>query len=300
MQRRSLLKSAAALAAFEPLQSEAQERGESTTLKDIPLGPNVKLTIERRGQIALFGINRPNIQNRIDPETFESLGRAYYDYEHDPTLRVAILFGHGPNFSRGIDVDAFAARLRNGSSSARPNPRTIDPLGRSGPNLSKPVIVVAHGDTWNMAHELMLAADVRVASKDTNFGQDENTHGRFPGGGATIRFVREVGWGNAMRYMLTGDHWSAQEAFRMGEIQMIAATPEQAFDSATQIATRIAANAPLGIKTTLTSAHLALDQSEPVALSKLGEQYAVLYRTQDFVEGRRAEAEGRAPFYTGK
>ena len=93
MQRRSLLKSAAALAAFEPLLLEAQEKGESTTLKDIPLGPNVKLTIERRGQIILFGINRPNIQNRIDPETSESLGRAYYDYEHDATLRVAILFG---------------------------------------------------------------------------------------------------------------------------------------------------------------------------------------------------------------
>jgi enoyl-CoA hydratase len=300
MQRRSLLKSAAALAAFEPLLSEAQEKGESTTLKDIPLGPNVKLTIERRGQIVLFGINRPNIQNRIDPETFESLGRAYHDYEHDSTLRAAILFGHGPHFSRGIDVDAFAARLRKGNSSAPPNPRMIDPLGRSGPNLSKPVIVVAHGDTWNMAHELMLAADVRVASEDTNFGQDENTHGRFPGGGATIRFVREVGWGNAMRYMLTGEHWSAQEAFRMGEIQMIEATPEQALDSAMKIATRIAGNAPLGLKTTLTSVHLALDQSEPVALSKLGEQYAALYRTQDFVEGRRAEAEGRAPVYTGK
>src|SRR5580698_892523 len=129
MQRRSLLKSAAALAAFGPLLSEAQETGQSTTLKDIPLGPNVKLTIERRGQIVLFGINRPDIQNRIDSETSESLGRAYYDYEHDPTLRVAILFGHGSNFSRGIDVDAAAARLRTGNSSAPPNPRTIDPLG---------------------------------------------------------------------------------------------------------------------------------------------------------------------------
>lgn len=89
MQRRSLLRSATALAAFEPLLSEAQEQGESTTLKDIPLGPNVKRTIERCGQIVFFGINRPNIQNRIDPETFEGLGRAHYDYEHDPTLRVA-------------------------------------------------------------------------------------------------------------------------------------------------------------------------------------------------------------------
>jgi len=162
------------------------------------------------------------------------------------------------------------------------------------------MIVVAHGDTWNMAHELMLAADIRIASENTNFGQDENTHGRFPGGGATVRFVREVGWGNAMRYMLTGDHWTAQEAFRMGEVQMIAATPEQALDAAITIAARVAACAPLGIKATLASAHFALDPAERPALSTLSEQYTALYRTQDFLEGRRAEAAGRPPVYTGK
>jgi len=299
MQRRSLLKSAAALAAFEPLISEAQEQNEATKLKEVPLGPGVKLTVERRGPIVLFGINRPEVHNRIDPETSQSLGRAYYDYEHDPSLRAAILFGHGPDFSRGIDVDANAARLREGTPSAA-NPRTIDPLGKSKTHLSKPVIVVAHGETWNMAHELMLAADIRIAAENTDFGQDENTHGRFPGGGATVRFVREAGWGNAMRYMLTGDHWTAQEALRMGEIQMVASTPAQALDAAIQIATRIAACAPLGIKATLASAHLALDESEPAALAKTGEQYAALYRTQDFLEGRRAEAEGRPPVYTGK
>lgn len=51
-----------------------------------------------------------------------------------------------------------------------------------------------------MGHELFLVADIRIASADTRFGQDENTHGRFPGGGATVRFPREAGWGNAMRY----------------------------------------------------------------------------------------------------
>jgi enoyl-CoA hydratase len=301
VERRSLLKTAAAFAAFETLMPEAEGQGsQQATLKDVPFGPAVKLTIERRGQIVLFGINRPDIQNRIDPETSERLGRAYYDYEHDPTLRVAILFGHGPRFSRGIDVDAFAARVRDGNPSTTNNAHTIDPLAKSGPHLSKPVIVVTHGDTWNMAHELMLAADFRIASEDTNFGQDENTHGRFPGGGATVRFVREVGWGNAMRYMLTGDHWTAQEAFRMGEVQMVAATPEKAFEAAIAMATRVAACAPLGIKATLASAHLALDPAERPALSKLSEQYAALYRTQDFLEGRRSEAERRPPVYTGK
>ena len=131
-------------------------------------------------------------------------------------------------------------------------------------------------------------------------GQDENTHGRFPGGGATIRFVREAGWGNAMRYMLTGDHWSAEEALRMGVLQEISPTRDKALETGIKIAEKIAACGPLGIKTTLASAHLAIDSTQAEALSKLTAQYGALYRTEDFKEGRRAEAEGRPPIYQGK
>ena len=116
-------------------------------------------------------------------------------------------------------------------------------------------MVVAHGDTWNLGHELYLSGDVRVAAANTRFGQDENTHGRFPGGGATVRFVREAGWGNAMRYMLTGDHWSAEESYRMGVTQQIAPTPEAALEAGIAIARKIAACGPLSIKATLASAH---------------------------------------------
>ena len=311
MERRSLIKAATALGgvtAFGAWMPRAQGQSSggaasptvSRTLKDVPLSAAAKLTVERRGQIVLLGLNRPYIQNRVDSETSQSLGRAFYDYEHDSTLRAAILFGHGPHFSRGIDVDAFAARLRQSGAPAGGNEPILDPLAKTGPHLTKPMIVVAHGDTWNMAHELMLAADIRIAAEDTNFGQDENTHGRFPGGGATVRFVREVGWGNAMRYMLTGDHWSAQEAYRMGEVQMVASTAAQALDAAIKIAMRIAACAPLGVKATLETAHVALDAGESLALAKLGAQYAALYQTQDFQEGRRAEAERRPPVYIGR
>ena len=176
----------------------------------------------------------------------------------------------------------------------------IDPLAKVGAKLTKPLILVAHGDTWNMAHELTLAADIKIASADTRFGQDENTHGRFPGGGATVRFVHQAGWGNAMRYMLTGDHWSAEEARRIGIVQEIAPTPEKALELGVEIASRIAACGPLGIKTTLASAHLAIDPSQAEALSKLTPQYQALYRTEDFKEGRRAEAENRPAVYQGR
>lgn len=267
-------------------------------LSEVPLSSGAKVTIERRGQVALFGINRPYIQNRIDPEAFRALAKAYYDYDRDPSLRAAVLFGHGEHFSRGIDVDGFKALVVTGQPLVS-SEEMIDPLAKRKPFLTKPLLVAVHGDTWNMADELFLVADIRVAAANTIFGQDENTHGRFPGGGSTIRFVREAGWGNAMRYILTGDHWSAEEAYRMGTVQEVAATPEAALSRAVELANKIAACGPLGIKTALASAHLAIDSSEAPALAQLDAQYGALYHTRDFQEGRNAEAEARPPVYTG-
>jgi len=299
--RRTLLKSVAmaGVAARAAAQQPATPAEAETRLADVPLAPGTTVTVERRGQIALVGINRPFIQNRIDPPTRIQLAQTFYRYEHDPSLRALVLFGHGPNFSRGIDVDAAQAGLQSGNRAGN-GTEAIDVLGNTGLRRSKPVVVAVHGDTWNLGHEIYLACDIRVAAANTNFGQDENTHGRFPGGGATVRFIREAGWGNAMRYMLTGDHWTADESYRMGVTQQIAPTPEAALQAAVDMAGKIAANGPLGIKATLASAHQVIDPVEADALSKLGAQYAALYRTEDFVEGRRAEAEGRPPKYQGK
>lgn len=209
-----------------------------------------------------------------------------------------MLFGHGETFTRGIDVDAFAKVLRTGKGRA-PDADGIDPLGR-GALLRKPLIAVVHGDTWNMGHELFLVADIRIASAETRFAQDENAHGRFPGGGSTVRFPREAGWGNAMRYMLTGDRWGAEEARRMGLVQKIAPNPRAALELGLDMAARIARCGPLGIKATLESARNAVDQWEGRAFSNLGEQYRALYGTEDFLEGRKAEAEGREPVYRGR
>ena len=112
--RRRLLSSAALLtglgAVLFPLLVEAaaaESQASETHLAEVPLASGATLTVERSGQVALFGINRPQIQNRLDPTTFRALATAYYDYDHDPSLRAAVLFGHGEHFSRGIDIDAF-------------------------------------------------------------------------------------------------------------------------------------------------------------------------------------------------
>jgi enoyl-CoA hydratase len=279
-------------ASTEPADSQ-------THLAESSLASGATLTIERRGPVALFGINRPHIQNRIDPETYRALAKAYYDYDHDPSLRAAVLFGHGERFSQGIDVDAFKSVVATNQPWIS-SQGMIDPLGKRKPFLSKPLVVAVHGDTWNMANELFLVADIRVAAANTDFGQDENTHGRFPGGGSTIRFIREAGWGDAMRYILTGDHWTAEEAYRMRTVQEVSPTPEAALQKAIELANKIAACGPLGIKTSLASAHLAIDPAEVPALAQLDAQFGVLFRTKDFQEGRNAEAQGRRPVYVGE
>ena len=103
-----------------------------------------------------------------------------------------------------------------------------------------------------------------------------------------------------MRCMLTGDHWNAEEAYRIGEVQQVAPTPEKAVEAGIQIANKIAACGPLGIKTTLLSAHLAIDSTEADALSRLDAQFGALFHTRDFQVGREAEAQGRAPVYQGR
>ena len=78
-------------------------------MAEAPRTLTTKVTVERRAQIVLIGINRPEVHNRVDPETYSGLGKAFYRYDRDPTLRAAVLWGHGENFSGGIDVDAFQA-----------------------------------------------------------------------------------------------------------------------------------------------------------------------------------------------
>jgi enoyl-CoA hydratase/carnithine racemase len=299
VQRRSLLTAAAATAAVAVVRGQAPGAPPEATLGDVPLSNSPPITVERRGDIVLIGINRTSMRNRLDGPTRRRMGEVFYGYEHDPSLRAAVLFGHGDCFSRGIDVDAAQASFQSAQPPASAD-GTVDILGKATSPPGKPVVVVAHGETWNLGHEIYLACDVRIAAATTDFGQDENTHGRFPGGGATVRFVREAGWGNAMRYMLTGDHWSAEESLRMGVTQLVAATPQAALEAGIAIARKIAAAAPLSTRATLTSARHVTTPVEADALARTNAMYAALYKTEDFLEGRRAEAEGRPPKYRGK
>jgi len=256
-----------------------------------------KVDVERRGSVLLIGINRPQARNLLDPPIIIGVGKALYELEQDDGLRVAVLHGIGADFSMGIDAPAFIAAVAAGIVPVK-DPDYISLLGLTPPLRRKPLVVAVHGGTQFAGHEFFLAADIRVAASDTVFRQAEVTRATFPGGGATVRFPREAGWGNAMRYMLTGDEWGADEARRMGLVQEIA-QPGKQLDVALHLATRIAAAAPLGVRAVLASSRQALPADEATALAAVQPAFRNLQQTEDFKEFQRALGEGRTPAFRG-
>jgi len=152
----------------------------------------------------------------------------------------------------------------------------------------------------SLAIELLLAADIRVAASDSRFAQLEIRRGIYAFGGATIRLPRDAGWGNAMRWLLTGEEYDAAEAYRIGLVQEVV-EPGRQLDRALELAESIATkSAPLGVKTTLASAHRARREGEAAAFGRLEPDMAELFETEDGREGLVSFIERREARFVGR
>jgi len=289
------LGAATVAAGVAPTLAQAQQPPPAASSSPIPSGPPGKVNVDRRGEVLLIGIDRPQAQNLLDAPILLGLGKAYYQLEHDDGLRVAVLHGLGGDFSVGIDVASVAAAQAAGTFP--PKDEYINALGLRPPYRSKPVVVAVQGGVKYGAHELFLAADIRVAATDTKFSQGEVTRGIFPGAGATVRLPREIGWGNAMRYMLTGEEWSAEEARRLGLVQDVTPVGKQ-LDRAVEFARKVAAAAPLGVRATLAFSRQPLSGDEAL-FPPLTAELLRLNQSEDRKEFLRAAREGRAPVFKG-
>src|SRR6185437_7069725 len=162
---------------------------------------------------------RPHKRNAFDRAMLADLSRAYGVLESDDDVRVGVLYAHGDHFTAGLDLASVAPSIASGESLGSPDDGR-DPWRLDGP-WTTPLIAVAHGWCMTLGIEMLLAADIRVAAIGTRFTQLEVQRGIYPFGGATIRLPREAGWGNAMRWLLTGDEFDAAEAYRIGLVQEV-------------------------------------------------------------------------------
>ena len=158
--------------------------------------------------------------------------------------------------------------------------------------------MAVQGFCYTCGVEMMLNTDVRVAAKNTRFAQLEVQRGLYACGGATIRLQRELGWANAQRYLLTGDEWSAEDAYRMGMIQELCEPGEQ-YEKAFTIATRIANAAPLGVQGSLKSSQIARDEGEVAAIDRLFKDIVPVMTSEDMKEGIQSFIERRPAKFKG-
>jgi enoyl-CoA hydratase len=259
---------------------------------------DARITIEREGSVLLIGLNRPAKRNAADFRMIQELSLAYAQLENDPAVRVGLVFGHGDHFTAGLDLADIAPRIGPNGLEFLPE-GGIHPWQLDGGSLTKPVVVAVQGTCLTLGIELMLAGDIIVAADSTRFGQIEVSRAILPFGGATIRLPRAVGWGNAMRWMLTGDEFDAAEAYRLGLVQEVVPHGEQ-LSRARDLADRIAAQAPLAVRSTLANAHLAIREDDITAMAQLQPELVRLASTEDARIGMEAFASRTPATFVGR
>ena len=255
------------------------------------------ITTETRGHLLLIGFHRPEKLNAFNAEMLRALGDAYTRYEEDPALRCAVVFAHGKHFTAGLDL-ANVAPLVAGGQALWPD-EGVDPWAIEGRARTKPVVIAMQGRVYTLGIELALASDVRLCSDDAIFAQLEIARGIFPFGGATFRAPAQLGWGNAMRFLLTAEPFGAAEALRIGLVQEVVSS-DALLARAVTLAETIAAQAPLGVRATIASARLAEQHGPEAAAKALRAEVGKLMATDDAREGLQSFVERRAGRYSGK
>ncbi|CAQ01565.1 putative enoyl-CoA hydratase [Clavibacter sepedonicus] len=259
------------------------------------------MRVERRGHLLLIGLDRPAKRNAADMRMLRELASAYGLLDRDPELRVGVVHAIGDHFTGGLDLADVAPHIGRGPGGGLDTvPEDgVDPWRMAGDGVGKPVVLAVQGTCLTLGIELALASDVVVAASGTRFGQIEVARGILPFGGATLRFPAVAGWADAMRWILTGDPFDAEEARRMRIVQLVVPDGEQ-LDAAIGIAERIAAQAPLAVQATLRNARAALRDGHEAAAAALPVELVRLASSEDAARGMRAAADRRPADFVGR
>lgn len=257
------------------------------------------ITTETRGRVYLIGLDRADARNRFDTAMIRGLVEAYTELATNPELWCGVVFAHGADFTFGLDLAEVAPRLIGGGIGAFLEEGQVDPWAIVTPRCPKPIVVATHGRCFTAGIELSLAADIVVASEGTLFGQMEVARGILALGGATFRMPAAFGWHNAMRYLLTGDMFDAEEARRIGFVQEITPAGEQ-LSRAVELAESICRNAPLAVQATIANADLARREGIEAAGAALIPALRELFKTSDAREGVLSLVQKRPAKFTGE
>lgn len=258
-----------------------------------------RINVELDGNILMIGLNRPEKRNAFDLAMIEQLAAAYERLGEEGEIRVGVLYAHGDHFSAGLDLAEVGPLVAERGPEILAGTGRYDPFGVWKEAVPKPVVMAVNGIALTLSIELALASDIVVASEDVRFCQLEIGRGILPFGGATFRAPTQLGWGNAMRFLLTAEEFGAEVALRIGLVQEVAPTGQHV-SRAVQIARVVAQQAPLGVQGTLVNARIARAAVEEAAVEHLRGLLPGILQSKNAGEGVGSFVERRKGRFTGR
>jgi enoyl-CoA hydratase len=242
---------------------------------------------KKDGSIAEIVLNRPAKHNAVTPAMAATLEGLCRQIDRDDEVRVVLIRGAGERaFCSGSDLNALAGYPTAWKFRNRIEYATVLR------DLRKPVVAALRGWVLGGGAELALSADIRVMGRSTKLGFPEVTRGWVGGGGASQMLPRLVGYGQAMRLLLTGDPIDAEEAYKLGLAEILV-EDTAVEETALGLCRKLAGYSPVAVESVKSSVRMALTSTLPAGLRYENEMNTLCFAAGDHMEGIRAFQEKR-------
>lgn len=253
----------------------------------------MSITYETSDGTALIRIDRPEKLNALTLSMYRELGEAFVTARDDGKVKAVILTGAGNRaFCVGADLKESIPALANNSIDIS----AWDDAHMKHIDMNKPVISAVNGLCFGGGFEIMLATDIRIASRSAEFSLPEPGIGIVPAGGTLVRLSRQIAYAHAMEIMLTGARFSPDRLLAMGVLNEVV-EHEQLMGRAHDIAERIKKLSTQALQVIKRSVR----ELEDLPLAEAFRREAVLgqiaFTSEDAQKGLLAFLEGRKPTF---
>lgn len=253
---------------------------------------------ERRGNVLLVTLNRPEARNAVNAAVSIGLGDALHEAQHDPEIRAVVVTGAGKSFCAGADLKAISRR----ENVYHPDHGEWGFAGYVQHVIDKPTIAAVNGTALGGGTELALASDLVIAEESTSFGLPEVKRGLIAAAGGVFRLVDQLPRKVAMEMLFTGEPMSSADAVRWGLINQV--VPDgSVVDAALALAERITVNAPLAVwasKRVAAGVDDGVITGDDVGWERTKREMSVVFRSEDAREGPLAFAQKRQPVWQAR
>lgn len=247
------------------------------------------------GGVGQITLNRSDARNALNSQVLEDLRAALAEFRGDEGVGVVVFTGAGEKaFAAGADIGELRERDFLDALSSK-----MQGLYDEIETFEKPTIAAVNGYALGGGCELAMACDIRIASENARFGLPETTLGILPGAGGTQRLARLIGKGRAVEMIMTGRFMPAGEALNAGLVSQVVPQGEL-MDAARETAEQVMARGPLAVRLAklAVQAGFETDQRTGLLIERLAQ--AVLFTSDDRLEGTNAFVEKRKPEFKGR